>query len=159
MDSVVANVEWYYGSTEAVPQLLEGALNHARTPAQRAHAIANLAVWKSSLKHFAEAIHIGEMAVESSEAISFPRMNLVVWLIVEGRTIDAARQLEAVCKQIGTSRVRQDWPLDLLDEWLVCGLARLGASQQERKEASQDLWRTYRDSVGGLKQIERSHDE
>jgi hypothetical protein len=159
MDSVVANVEWYYGSTEMVPHLLEGALDHARTSSQRTHAIANLAVWKSSMKQFAEAIRIGEMAVENCEALSFPRMNLVVWLMAEGRAIDAARHLDAVSKQIGTLRLRQHWPLDLLDEWLMCGLVGMGASQPERKEVSRELWKLYRESVGGLKQVEQSHDE
>jgi hypothetical protein len=159
MDSVVANVEWYYGSTEMVPPLLECALDHARTSAQRAHAIANLAVWKSSLKQFAEAIHIGEMAVENCEALSFPRMNLVVWLMAEGRAIDAAWHLESVSRQIGTLSLRQHWPFGLLDEWLMCGLVGMGASHQERKEASRELWKLYRESVGGLTQVEQSHDE
>jgi tetratricopeptide (TPR) repeat protein len=147
MYSILANTEWYYGDESMVLPYLEKALDHASTPSQRAHAVANLGVWESSKGRFSEAIELGRAAIQVYEGLVFPRMNSVVWLAISGDMAATKDMLVAASLINGRRDVNQNWPWGLLVDWLQCGMAKAGASERDLHRRIDSLRSIYRDVV------------
>jgi len=143
MLSLLGHFEWFKGNEPLVSDHFSQALEFAVTPSQRAHAIANLALCKSALFEYRDAIQLGEAAIKSCASLAFPRVNLAVWLIIEGRTDESLHQLAQARSSVGSSRLQKVWPWALLQEWLNNGLAGISSSNRERDFASATLWSAY----------------
>jgi hypothetical protein len=143
MSTVLSNLEWFLGDSGLVPKLHAEALNHAMTAPQRAHAIANIALWQSSRFEYRNAITTGELALKCCDKLVFPRVNLSVWMILDERPRESRDHLVRAAKLIGVHSFRNRWPWNLMQGWLKIGLDGLGL-EDRGGSAIASLWNTYR---------------
>lgn len=141
--SLRANVEWYYGTASLVPRFLNQALGVTSDSLQRAHAIANLALWKSSNGSFEAAIELGREAALMRKSFVTLRVNLAVWTTMIGDRRNADRYIAEAATSIGSTTFRRLWPWTLVGEWLNRCHVIAATSARERAHAINSMWIAY----------------